>query len=156
MYDSSAGGSGGWETKRERSYEQKRRNINSSSQCTITYSARFTVFLSYCVNETLRSRGVKATFPRLSARIWLWIPTLSSAPQEGHSRSGGQPRTNGQLEHKMHAKRRDFPKMTRQQKQRNVKALTKKLNYPVTFTSCSGQKATMVRVVHVRGEQVHP
>lgn len=68
MYDSSAGGSGGWETKRGRSYEQKRRNINSSSQWTITCFSRFTVFLSYCVNETLRSGagggGEGSNFPK--------------------------------------------------------------------------------------------
>lgn len=42
-----------------------------SSQFTITYSSRFTVFLSYCVNKKLRCTGGKATFPKLSARIWV-------------------------------------------------------------------------------------
>lgn len=159
MYDSSAGGSGGRETTRGRSYEQKRRNINSSSQFTITYSSRFTVFLSYCVNEKRRCRGGKATFPKLSARIWVWIPTLSSVPQGGRAFKKCMVSlvcTMANWNTRCMLREVISPKMARPQKQTNVKALNKKLNYPVMFTSCSGQEAMMVRVVHARGKLAHP
>lgn len=147
------GGSGGWETKRGRSYKQKRRNINSSSQFTITYASRFTVFLSYCVYEKLRG-GSK--FPKLSARISVWIPNslLCTSRWAFKKRMVNLVQTANQNTRCM--LRTDFPKMARPQKQRNVKALNKKLNYPVMFTSCSGQDAMMVRVVHARGELAHP
>lgn len=153
MYDSSAGGSGGRETKRGRSDEQKRRNINSSSQCTITY---YRISIILCKWNAEEQRGEKQLSQSFQPESGSESPLSSLHLKVGIQEVDGQPRTNDQLEHKMHAKRREFPKMARQQKQRNVKALNKKLNYPVMFTSCSRQKVTMVRVVHAQGEQVHP